>query len=206
MPYADFYPIPPSDSLFVGVLAGANETNLRDAFDLFSDKGGDVSAFPRFKGSDEGLTLLADVEPRELTSSGRHLITAMLESAVFYALSVQKKIAAASMDQAQVWLLLHENTILKSIDLRAMTLSFNGLALDAMNDCLGAEQTEVPVPQITKYGITFLANDLFPTAPAHVMEHPRERHQKQGHTRQAAVQVHGHDAACDDRATGQGQC
>jgi len=91
LPYADFRPIPPSDSLFVGVFAGANETNVREAFDLFSDKDGDVSAFPRFKGSDEELTLLGDVEPRDLTSSGRHLITAMMESALFYVLSVKKR-------------------------------------------------------------------------------------------------------------------
>jgi len=171
LPYADFRPIPPSDSLFVGVFAGANETNVREAFDLFSDKDGDVSAFPRFKGSDEELTLLGDVEPRDLISSGRHLITAMMESALFYVLSVKKKIAKASMDQAQVWLLLHENSIMNSIDLHAMTLSFNGYAFEAMNDCLGAEQAKLPVPRMIKYGITFPANDLFPTAPAHVKEH-----------------------------------
>jgi len=66
---------------------------------------------------------------------------------------------------------LNDNTILKSIDIHAMTLSFNCLALDAMNDCLGAKQATMAVPQMTKFGIVFVANDLFPTAPAHVKEH-----------------------------------
>jgi len=171
LPYVDHQIVPPCKEKIVGMFAGKSETSASKALTLFLDKDGDETLFTRYHGADEDVPALEEATPRDLTSTGRELVGAMFVSSLFLKSSVAKKLATQPKDRAHVFAFIHENGVTESIDLAAMTLSFNTIAFDAMSSCIIAKRNNTAPPSVCKYGVVVDPAGLHITAPSFVHDH-----------------------------------